>query len=434
MTHLDRLAIVAVTTLLVAGLGCERSPEDVENWRGTKNGMKKMQEWATSPDEPTPVRVRAVQVMIEEHQPTTLDATFEEISDDDARQKLVSGGVVTIEEMWNIQDMPTMDETDDSGKVKIEESEAVKAVDAAYYLIPYAEGDNQSTLQGILDTWLSKDWKLREKLGKVSLGQVFERAGDRSVEHLLTWLEESDDPQRVAKLMRENAGDREVEDRIAEVLVERANQNHPEISPSLLSAIVNTDSEKVVPYLKKAIRDSESRPKLVDQSMEALKTIQGERAAPFFTTIIEEHKGKLRWAAVNDLISLRGKGGILSAATALPLEKDTYAHPENDSFRKDAEWFANFVGTEMKDADVSTLSNTLVRALESDRWPVQVLGLMTARSAHQKDLLGDGFDKVVDAVDKLTSDRTEVPGWGEDKRIGEIAHETLDALEKQHQQ
>ncbi|MFB6375486.1 MAG: hypothetical protein ABEN55_20750, partial [Bradymonadaceae bacterium] len=205
------------------------------------------------------------------------------------------------------------------------------------------------------------------------LGQILTRASDKAVDHMMTWLEETDDPYKVAKLVRENADGKKVEDKVAEVLVKRVEQKHPNVPPSLLSAIVNSESDKVVPYLKKAIRDKKSSPKMVDQSMEAVKKIRGERAANFFTTVITEEKGKLRWAAVNDLISLRGKGGILGAATALPLEKDTYAHPEEDSFKKDAEWFANFVGSEMKDAEVSTLSNTLVRALESDRWPVQVL-------------------------------------------------------------
>ncbi|MFB6375485.1 MAG: hypothetical protein ABEN55_20745, partial [Bradymonadaceae bacterium] len=165
MMHLDRLAVLALATVFVAGLGCERSPDDVERWRDAKGGMEKMQEWATSSSEPMPVRVRAVQVIIEENAPTILEPTFKKISDKNARQKLVSGGVETIQKMWDKQDMPTMDETTKSGKVKIKKSKSVQAKDAAYYLQPFAKGKTKAKLESILAEWLSEDWKLRNKLG-----------------------------------------------------------------------------------------------------------------------------------------------------------------------------------------------------------------------------------------------------------------------------
>ncbi len=426
-----RLFAVALAVGLVAGLGCERTPDDVEKWRNAKKGMEKMQEWASSPDEPMPVRIRALEVIIEEHSPTIIEPTLEDIDDDKARQKLVSAGVQRVKQMWEAQELPTIDEETDNkgGKVEVDQNaKPIKAKDAAYYLIPSAEGEDKKTLQGILDEWLSTDWELRDQLGKTDLTQLLDRASQDGAKHLLEWLKKTDDPSKVASMLRENTDG--LEDQMGKILRKRAEENHPDLSTSLLSAIVNSESDEIVPYLKKATRDPKSSPKLIDQSMEAIKNIQGPRSVNFFTELISEEKGKLRWAAVNDLIAIRGKGGILSAATALPLEKDTYAYPDEDSFKKDSEWFANFVAGEMKDADVSTISSTLVRALESERWPVQVLGLTTARAAHQKDLLGDGADKVREAVQNLTSSRTEVPGWGEPKRIGEIAHKTADVLEK----
>ncbi len=430
MPKLTRLAVVIVALGLVAGLGCERSPEDVEQWRNAKGGMEKMQEWATSPSEPMPVRIRAVEVIIEEHSPTTLDPTFESIDDEEAQKEIVEAVTSRIQKMWETQDTPELDEEtkQEGGKVDVsKESEAVKAKDAAYYLVPYASGENKSTLQSILDEWLSQDWELRDQLGKTDLDQSLSRSTDQGAKHLLEWLKKTDDPHQVAETLRENA---EIDEQVAEILIERARENHPELSTSLLSAIVNSESDKVLPYLKDATRDPDSSPKLIDQAMEAIKSIQGPRSVNFFSELISEHKGDLRWAAVNDLISIRGKGGILTAATALPLDKESYAHPEDDSFKKDSEWFANFVAGEMKDADVSTIAPTLVRALESERWPVQVLGLQTARAAHDKELLGDGADKVGEAVQALTSSRTEIPGWGETKRVGQLAHETADSLEK----
>jgi hypothetical protein len=426
-----RLIAAALVVGLVAGLGCERSPEDVEKWRNAKRGMEKMQEWAASPDEPMAVRIRALEVIIEEHSPTTLEPTLEDVEDGEARQKLVSAATERVQKMWNAQDIPTIDEETDQkgGKIEVDQdAKTIKAKDAAYYLVPVAKGKDKETLQGILDEWLSTDWELRDQLGKTDLSQLLSRASQDGAKHLFEWLKETDDPAKVASMLRDNTDG--LEDQMAKILRKRAEENHPELSTSLLSAIVNSESDEIVPYLKKATRDSKSSPKLIDQAMEAIKNIQGPRAVNFFTELISEEKGKLRWAAVNDLIAIRGKGGILSAATALPLEKDTYAYPDEDSFKKDSEWFANFVAGEMKDADVTTISSTLVRALESERWPVQVLGLTTARAAHQKNLLGDGADKVRKAVNNLTSSRTEVPGWGEAKRVGEIAHNTADVLEK----
>jgi hypothetical protein len=425
-----RLFAVALAVGLVAGLGCERTPEDVEKWRNAKQGMEKMQEWASNPNEPMPVRIRALEVLIEEHSPTNLEPTLEDI-DGEARQKLVTAGAERVKKMWEAQELPTIDEETDKkgGKVQVkQDAKPIKAKDAAYYLIPAAKGNNKKTLQGILDEWLSTDWELRDQLGKTDLTQLLARASQEGAKHLLEWLKKTDDPSRVASMLRENTNG--LEDQMAKILRKRAEETHPDVSPSLLSAIVNSESDEIVPYLKMATRDSKSSPKLIDQAMEAIKDIQGPRSVNFFTALISEDKGKLRWAAVNDLIAIRGKGGILSAATALPLEKDTYAYPDADSFKTDAEWFANFVVGEMKDADVSTISSTLVRALESERWPVQVLGLTTARAAHQKDLLGEGTDEVRKTVQKLTSSRTDVPGWGESKRVGEIAHTTADILEK----
>lgn len=428
-TPIRFVALAAIFGLL-AGLGCERSPEEVEKWRNAKGGMKKMKTWASSADEPMAVRVRAFQVLIEENSATMLGPALEETKDKAARAKLVDGGVSTITKMWEKQDIPKLDEKTEKtgGRVKVGASQAVVAKDAAYYLKPYASGEKAEKLEGILADWLSQDWALRNQLGKTNLGQILPRAGAKGLEHTMTWLEETEKPYKVASLLREK-GDDEIKKRVAEIVVKRAEAEHPDVSDSLLAAVVSSKSDAVVPYLKKAIEDPKSSAKIVDQCMEALKQIEGERATTFFSKLIREQKGKLRWAAVNDLVSVRGKGGILSAATSLPLEKETYAHPDEDSFKKDAKWFANFVVSEMKDAGVSTISNTLIRALNSERWPAQVLGLATAQGAHKKDLMGDGHDKVLEAVKNLTSSREKIPGWGEEKRIGEFAHDIADVLE-----
>ena len=427
----SRLVFILLAALFV-GIGCERTPEDVEPWRNAKDGMKKMQEWASSPDEPMNVRKAAFRVMIEERAITQLGPTLDKIEDKKAKQQLVSVGVDAISKQWKTQDMPTLDgkTKEKGGRVKVGASKSVAAKDAAYFLQPYAEGKDKQALTDILTAWLSTDWELRNQLGKTNLKQLFPRAGDKAIDHALEWLKATKEPAKVTALINEH-GDSEALEKAGEILAQRAKKDHPEISPGLLTAISQTDSEAAVDYLKMAIRDPKVKPIIIDQSMEALKKLRGERATTFFSKLIREEKGKLRWAAVDDLLVIRGKPCLLSAATSLPIEKESYAYPDEDSFKKDANYFGNRIVDEMKEREISTISNTVTRALESERWPVQVLGLAVAKQAHSKsDLIKDGHDKVLEAVKALTSSRESIPGWGQEMRVGELAHEVADFLEK----
>jgi hypothetical protein len=429
MLNRSRLVFLLLAALLV-GIGCERSPEDVERWRNAKDGMKKMQEWATSPDEPMKVRKAAFRVLIEERAITQLTPTLEEVSAEDQKE-LVAVGAQAVSEQWKAQDMPTIDgQEKKGGRVKVSASKSVAAKDAAYYLIPFAEGKTKEQLTGILTDWFAKDWELRDQLGKTNLKQLFPRAGDGAIDHALKWLEQTNEPAKVVALIKEH-GDSKAEEKAGDILAKRAKKAHPDVSPGLLTAISEVDSEAGIDYLKMAIRDPKTKPVIVDQCMEALKKLRGERATTFFSKLIREEKGKLRWAAVDDMIVIRGKAGLLSAATSMPIEKTSYAYPDEDSFKKDANYFGSRIVDEMNSRDVSTISNTVTRALESERWPVQVLGLAVAKQAHSKgDLIKDGHDKVLKAVKALTSSRESIPGWGEEMRVGELAHEVADFLEK----
>lgn len=438
------LAFVLVAFTLAA---CERTPADVEKWRGTERETEKMIEWVTSPDEPTPVRVRALQILIEEDGTPQIGPTLKEVEDGEVKKKIVGGGVETVERLWKEGSPDKLGKTETQEERK-KVKKTLDAKDAAYFLIPHTTGEDKKALQAIIDEWLSEDWKLRTDAGQTDYGQLLEWASQKGRESMLQWLKETDSPFQVASMLRENTGD-EMKEEIAKILKKKAEEAHPNLSDSLARAVVETEHELIVPYLKKAIADPEIPGKFVDQAMEAVKNIEGEKATNYFSELIRDHTGPLRWAAVNDLIKLRGKAGILAAASSLPLEKESYSKAAEDgkTFKENAGWFASFAIGEMIASDVSSISSTLVRALENERWPVQVIGLTsTARAVtcatkaaecgegpeakkQTQDLFGGDRDQVLEAVENLTSSDEEIPTWGEDgKTVGALAEDVAEAM------
>jgi hypothetical protein len=434
----SRRILLLLTGALVLGaslLGCERTPEDLEKWRNAQGGMEKMVEWSTSPKEPKAVRIRATEILIEEGSVTKLEDVFDGVEDGPLKQEMMQAAVQKIEEMWNKQDLPQIgEETDEEGgRVKVGESKAVQAKDAAYFLVPYAEGPQKEKLQSILADWLSKDWQLRDQLGRTTISQLVPEAGPKGMKNAIRWIEKTDRPGKVVGGLLQNADDA-IEQEIAETVAARAEKEHPDLSGELMSAVMQVEDDAIVPYLQKAVTDPKSSPQMVDGAMERIKKIKGKVATGFFADLITNYEGKLRWAAVNDLIDLRGKAGIRSAAMSLPLDKESYAIPEEGSFQDDVKWFARFVVGKMAEDGVNSISDQLNQMLTSDRWPAEVLAMSTALRADtsdkeaEKQLLEPGRETIVENINGLTSSRESIPGWGSQMRVGELAHNVLDAM------
>jgi hypothetical protein len=434
----SRRILLLLTGALVLGaslLGCERTPEDLEKWRNAQGGMEKMVEWSTSSKEPKDVRIRAVEILIEEGSVTKLEDVFDGVDEGPVRKEMMQAAVQKIEEMWNKQDLPQIgEETDEEGgRVKVGESKAVQAKDAAYFLVSYAEGPQKEKLQAILADWLSKDWQLRDQLGRTTVSQIVPEAGAKGMKNAIRWIEKTDRPGKVVGGLLQNADDA-IAQEIAEAVAARAEKEHPDLSGELMSAVMQVEDDAIVPYLQKAVTDPKSSPQMVDGAMERIKKIKGKVATGFFADLITNYDGKLRWAAVNDLIDLRGKAGIRSAAMSLPLDKESYAIPEEGSFQDDVKWFARFVVGKMAEDGVNSISDQLNQMLTSERWPAEVLAMSTALRAAtsdkdaEKQLLDPGRDKIVENIKGLTSSRESIPGWGSQMRVGELAHNVLDAM------
>ena len=156
MLRAKLVRVVALVMLLASmsfALGCERSVEDVEKWRNAKGGMDKMVTWAKSSEKPMPVRKRALRVLIEQDEILKLQPLFDGMKDSPEKEALVSEAVVVIDEMWKKQDFPKMSDElkEKGGQVKVSgDSKAVIAKDAAYYMQPFAKGEDQKKLETIL--------------------------------------------------------------------------------------------------------------------------------------------------------------------------------------------------------------------------------------------------------------------------------------------
>ncbi len=404
---------------------CERKPEDLEKWRNAEGGFEKMVEWAQSPEEPEAVRIRAVQILIEEHQPNELQPLLEGVDDAAMRKTLVDGALQTVEKMWSKGDFPEVDKETKTGMAKVAgRLEVEGAKDAAYFLQPHAEGATRKRLEEILAEWMSEDQDVRNQLGVTTIAQIAPRAGDEGIKMMLKWVNETKQPALVVKkIMAANEDDKneKVTAALADAIRERAEAEHPNLSNQTETAMLMVPHENLAPYAKKAILDPESPANLIDSSMDVYIKALGERATPLLAKLVTEKTGLLRWVSATRLIEIRGKAGALAAVKALPLEAEKYSDDEKHALSKESEIFCNFVDTELKEQGVESADDVVANMLSSDRWPVQVIGLQCAKITQATG--------VKDAVDAMTKDRTVIPNWGEEeKTIGELAEEVSASL------
>jgi predicted Fe-S protein YdhL (DUF1289 family) len=440
MKHSTRHWLTTLVTLAVTLFvctGCERTEDDLKQWRDTKTGMQKMQTWAASPDEPMNVRIRALEIMLEEYEPSVVKKTLNNIKDDKSRQKLETAVVEKIEKMWATKDYPTVAKIKEKNNIgpdtQIQSfdfplpsegqedsfSEAVMAKDGAFYAVQAIQDDAlKKRLQKVLADWLAEEWRLRDNIGKVTLAQVVPYAGPEGQKHAMAWLRQTGNVSDVSKALYDQADD-ELKGMIAEVLVERAREKTPNVPQSLAVAVIKREHENSVPFLKEAVQKGYFSDQLLDASMNTIRKVEGPKSTDFFVGLIEDNPGPLRWAAVNDLILARNNAGVLSAAFSLPLQADGYAGVDSGRFQDDANWFGNFVAEESKNWD-SDLNQTATRLLDSERWPARVLGLAVVKSADLTDLKSK--------VESMSDDSQVIPVWGEQKTVGELAGDIAKTL------
>lgn len=422
---LPRIAL-PIAFLLLFSLGCERTPESLEEWRTAEGGYEKMAEWATSPEESEAVRIRAVQILIEEHQTSRLAPLMEAIEDEALRAKLVQGAVPTVEKMWATADWPKIDASaaGATGRVKVEgRSRSVTAKDAAYQLEPFAKAESREKLQNILAQWMSADQDIRDQLGQTTLAQIAPRAGAQGVPMMLEWLRVTKKPAVVVeKIIAANADEKneEVAEALAREIARRAEAEHPELAEQTRLSLLRMTHPAVAPYLERAITDPQSPPQLIDEAMIVYQRVMGERATPLFARLVTERDGNMRWVAAMRLVELRGKAGVLTAAKALPLEGDSYVVPTPDAFEEETTKFCRMGLQELEKQDIDSPNDTIRSLLQSERWPARVLGIRCAELADDEALAPD--------LEAIANERQTIHGWGEKQTVGQFASEVARSL------
>ena len=417
---IQTFAFIPFVLMLAISLGCERKPEDLEVWRYAQGGYEKLAGWVGSAEEPLPVRERGVQILIEERQVNQVGQILDGMEDAATRAALADAALKTVETMWDAQDHPQMsaEVKEKGGQIAVGDSKTVIAKDAAYFLQPHASGAAKEKYEAMLAEWISAEQDLRTQLGSTTVGQILPRSGAAGLKSALVWLNDTAKPAAVQRQILEFSKDEKTSAAMAEVLVKRAEKDFPEISNELEVALLENTSTKVVPFLKKAITTEGAPTRIQDGFMDAIVRIQGDKSTSFFSDLVRGQKGLMRWVAAQRLIEIRGKAGILAAANSLPLEYEAY---DGEDVANEMEITCNFVSTEMVKLEVKDISDVLKRALKSDRWPVQALGLKCVDVAKVSALKGD--------VEALKSSKTAVANWGkENSTIGAIATQVAGKL------
>ena len=412
-------------------MGCDRSPDDLEQWRTAQGGYEKLAGWVASAEEPMLVRERGVQILVEEGQAQMLQPVFEtKLADEATRAQLANAAVPSVETLWKSSELPQMPaeasaEEKEAGAMKIDVAsftKPVQAKDAAYFLQPYATGEQKARLETILRQWLSTDWELRtrvdEEMSKTTMAQLIPRAGQGAVSALIPWIEQAKQPDVVAAQIREY-GDQEVEKKLGEALVAVAEKQHPDVKPAVATALLQAEHDVVVPYLEKVILDPKASGAYKDQAMDVIVRLRKERATPFLTKVIQETTGKERWTWAWRIIELRGKEGVRTGISALPLDVEAYA--QGDALAEEARKYCNFVGSELKEQGQGGEVQGLVEwMLSSNRWPAQTLGLECAR-VHK-------LTNLKPKVEALVGVRAALPSYGEVQSVGQLAEQVAAAL------
>ncbi|RDV36612.1 hypothetical protein DV096_17865 [Bradymonadaceae bacterium TMQ3] len=415
------LAILLVAALLLP-TGCQRTPEDLEVWRTAKGGTEQLATWAESEEEPLEVRVRAVQILIEEGEHARIPRTLDRVEDEAARQAMADGAIPTIETMWAANDIPELtDEMKEQGaELVIGDSKATRAKDAAYMLYPYLSEGAQQKAQAILKSWLEKDLELRDQLGDATVAQIVPLAGEGAVELVAPWLKETFQPGRIAASMREFIPE-EKQGPIDAALAERAREEHPDLKRDLPQAIFNANTAEAAPYFEFAIFDENTSTEHIQAAMEALARVKGKDATNTFQKIITERPGLMRWVAANYIIDTQKRESLPLIASALPTTTEGWDIPREDSFEAATSQVCNLYKGTMEREKVTDFQPVIQELLAMESWPARTLGVVCAGVTNATSLQAD--------VDALSRDRQRLPGWSSRTTLGQLAGQTSSALQ-----
>lgn len=415
------LLVGLLAVLLTFSVGCERSPEDLEEWRNAQGGMAQLSQWAADDGEPTDVRIRAVQILVEEGASDRVPRTLEEVEDEQLRQRLANEAMPTIETMWDQQDFPELTEEmqEEGAQIPVEDYDAVRAVDAIYRMMPYFGDDAQQQARAILRDWISEDQQLRTQLADTRIPFLIEHAGDDAVELIRNWLMETHEPDSLARTLRNNLPEHQIRD-VDAIIAERAEEEHPDLDESMHQAVVHADTDGIIPYLEKVI---EERTSLMSDAFHTLANI-GEEGHEMLMEIIENETAQVRWTAISRLLEQEGITMLGDIAEALPADEDAYQADGDRSLDQYTRAVCADARRAAESEDVEGASQIFTDLLDQDHWPATTLALQCATVFEATDIRED--------IAALDDDSTSLPHWNTGDNIGEFATivgEVLDEME-----
>ncbi len=421
-TNSARLATVALLILFVSGvLGCERTPEDLEDYRDTQGGQQQIARWVQDPGESMEVRQRGMQILVEDGQFHKLEDVLNGIDDDAERAQIAAAALPTAQQMWEVQDFPQITDEllEQGGTIRPDGLKAIHGVNALYYLSPHMEGEAQEAAQEILRNWISADQEVRTQWGAVRIPFIVPVAGDGAMEEVENWIVDAREPNRLAASLRAQAPDDDALFSLDRAIGERAKQEHPDVSDEVVLAIQDAETKGILPYLETAVTDPDSSGNLFQISIETLFEVAPEEARDIALQTVEEIPGTYRWIAVQKLVDQFGLEIIPDVATALPEDEEFY---DNDGLRGRPNSNCRNVAAAIEEGDFDEDPQLIADLLASDHWPARVFGL---RCAQQLDI-----QELRDEIQALQSDRTPIAGWRGGKTIGELAQDVDEAMDE----
>ncbi len=413
------LLIVFLTSVMAFSFGCQRTPEDLEEWRNARGGMEQLSDWAQSDRESMEVRIRAVQIIIEENNHDQVPRILERIKDPEAKEAIANGAFAAVIAMWESDEIPEFTEELQAGGGQIVIGKATEAKDAAYRMHPYLNDENRTEAEKIFREWMSEEQDFRTQIGDVSIPMLVTRAGDGAMELLSNWIKETHDPREVVAQLRRDTTDENHRVIDAAVLA-RAMEEHPELSREMQHAVAHAESDVIAPYLHKVIKDETTEGEFLQAAVDALIHVSGADAVDFFSEVIAERSDLLRWVSAQAILDAKFPGGIVDIAQALPTETDTYPTSPDDDLKRRATFICNYFNTNLERQEIDDFSDPLTVLLTSDDWPAQVIGL---QCAHRTSAVG-----LIDAVQRLTGNRQQIPSWGERITVGQMANQVHQRL------
>ena len=214
-----RTTTIALCALVLAGLGCKVTGEDIEYWKGTVKGPGKIVAVMLSDNYPVELRTQAGVALIEmERQDVDGVAELQHAIQrlpDESRQQIIEGMVPGVVELMRGGTATT---TEDG----LPPPTQVRAKDAAYLMITHAQGQAREQLVDAVVGWYVTDFNGRSLAGNYSAEQVVRSLGQRAGSMLVDALNAEMPPAALVKLAEliSQIGDEEAKQRAAERLVE----------------------------------------------------------------------------------------------------------------------------------------------------------------------------------------------------------------------